>query len=158
MAAPEGNNFYLKRSKHGRDKLFSTPDTLWEAACEYFKECDDNPWMKKELIKGGNKSGDTIDVEVGRPYTIAGLCIFLDIDTETFRNYAEEESYKDFFRVTAHIKSIIRTQKFEGAAVGLFNPSIIAQDLGLANRHDITSDGKPLKPNVIKFGGVDVEI
>ena len=37
MAAPKGNQFWMLRSKHGRDKLFATPEALWEAACEYFQ-------------------------------------------------------------------------------------------------------------------------
>ena len=44
MAAPKGNQFWKLHSKHGRDTLFSTPDLMWEAACEYFQWCDDNPW------------------------------------------------------------------------------------------------------------------
>ena len=43
-AAPKGNQFWKLRSKHGRDKLFATPDLLWEAACEYFAYCDKHPW------------------------------------------------------------------------------------------------------------------
>lgn len=28
MAAPKGNQFWMLRSKHGRDKLFATPEAL----------------------------------------------------------------------------------------------------------------------------------
>ena len=45
MAAPKGNQFWMLRSKHGRDKLFATPEALWEAACEYFQWCDENPCL-----------------------------------------------------------------------------------------------------------------
>ena len=51
MAAPKGNQFWKLRSKHGRDKLFATPDLLWQAACEYFEWCDKHPWYKSEAIK-----------------------------------------------------------------------------------------------------------
>lgn len=51
MAAPTGNKFWMLRSKHGRDKLFSTPELLWEAACEYFQWCDENPWLSKKAIQ-----------------------------------------------------------------------------------------------------------
>ena len=36
---------WMLRSKHGRDKLFATPELLWDAACEYFQWCDENPWV-----------------------------------------------------------------------------------------------------------------
>lgn len=46
-----GNQFWKRRSKHGRDKLFKTPDVLWEAACEYFQWCDDNPLLEERLYQ-----------------------------------------------------------------------------------------------------------
>ena len=35
--ASVGNEWYKLRSKHGRDKLFTTPELLWEAECEYLQ-------------------------------------------------------------------------------------------------------------------------
>ena len=35
-------------------------------------------------------------------------------------------------------------QKFAGAAVGLFNANIIARDLGLADKQDITTNGESI--------------
>ena len=51
MAAPKGNKFWMLRSKHGRDKLFATPELLWDAACEYFQWCDENPWTTRKAIQ-----------------------------------------------------------------------------------------------------------
>ena len=36
---------------------------------------------------------------------------------------------------------IIRTQKFEGASADLLNPNIIARDLGLADKSELTGAG-----------------
>ena len=44
MAASKNNQFWKLRNKHGRDTLFSSPELLWSAACEYFDWCDENPW------------------------------------------------------------------------------------------------------------------
>ena len=41
----------MLRSKHGRDKLFATPELLWDAACEYFQWCDENPWTTRKAIQ-----------------------------------------------------------------------------------------------------------
>ena len=49
MAAPKGNQFWKIRSRHGRTKLFETPELLWEAATEYFEWCEANPWNKTEF-------------------------------------------------------------------------------------------------------------
>lgn len=126
MAAPTGNEFWKLRSKHGRDKLFTSPELLWEAACEYFAWCQDNPIVASQNL--GTKNVNTVNFI--RPFTKDGLCIFLDIDDQTFNNYRDAEN-KDYFEVTRKIERIIRSQKFDGAAVGIFNANIIARDLGL---------------------------
>ena len=43
-----------------------------------------------------------------------------------------------FKTITAQIKQIIRTQKFEGASAGFLNANIIARDLGLTDKQEIT--------------------
>jgi len=45
-----GNEFWKARSKHGRDKIFTTPEILWEAACEYFEWVADNPLQKSNYL------------------------------------------------------------------------------------------------------------
>lgn len=58
--APRGNQFWKLRSKHGRDRLFETPDLLWEAATEYFNWVDAHPWYKVEAIKSDESAGKLI--------------------------------------------------------------------------------------------------
>lgn len=149
MAAPIGNQFWKLRSKHGRDKLFATPELLWEAACEYFEWCDRNPWLKKEAIKSGDLAGTVMDVPTERPYTITGLCIYLGVSSIYFIDFkngliddlnndpnADTAKIKEYSRVIATIEEVIYTQKFEGAAVGAFNANIISRDLGLAEKKE----------------------
>lgn len=138
-AAPKGNQFWKLRSKHGRDKIFSSPDVLWEAAQEYFEWCDENPFLEDniELVKV-NGIGDEVrrePLQKIRPYTWEGLEIFLDIDS--LREYKTNEKYKDFSQVITRIGKIIYNQKFSGAASGFLNPNIIARDLGLADKKSI---------------------
>jgi len=132
MPAPKGNNFYLKRTKF-KEKLFETPKILFEAACEYFKHCDDNPWIKNEPVKSGDMAGQCMQVETSRPYTLSGLCIFLGCSQDTLSNYGGAKGYEEYFGVVKEIKEIVYTQKFEGASVGVFNANIIARDLGLSD-------------------------
>ena len=151
--APKGNQFWKLQSKHGRDKLFSSPELLWEAACEYFQWCDEHPWLKKEVAKAGDHFGETVSVDIPRPYTIHGLCIYLDCDENTISRYAQDDNYKAFWVITRKIKRIIYNQKFEGAAVGAFNPVIISRDLGLTEKQNIdhTTGGKPLPITGVKI-------
>ena len=77
-----------------------------------------------------------------RAMTLEGLCIFLDIDRKTFDNYCAKD---DFFPITSHIRDIIYEQKFTGAAANLLNGNIIARDLGLKEKTELTGkDGKPV--------------
>lgn len=130
MAAPQGNEFWKLRSKHGRDKIFTTPELLWEAASEYFTWCQDNPIAAQQNL--GTKNINTVNFI--RPFTKDGLCLFLDIDDQTFNNYRDgvnNDGDKGFLEVCRKIERVIRSQKFDGAAVGIFNAAIIARDLGL---------------------------
>jgi hypothetical protein len=146
MGAPKGNQFWKQRTKHGVDKLFSSPEVLYEEACKYFQWCDDNPWQKHEPVKAGPEFGNTVQAPIARPYTISGLCLFLKIDQATLYSYETSESHKDFHKVVTCIKEIIYTQKFEGAAVGAFNANIIARDLGLKDSQEITgANGGPIQ-------------
>lgn len=97
-----------------------------QVAEEYFEHCEDNPWVVK-------------DQDVPRPFTIDAFCTFAGIDEDTFDNYGTKAEYQDFFGVVRAIRRMIRSQKFEGAAVGVFNSNIIARDLGLTEKINQTA-------------------
>lgn len=149
MAAPKENQFWKQRSKHGRDKIFSKPEILWEEACKYFEWCDENPLGKVEQARGGKekkalsvtdkgvKSENTglIELPLMRAYTWEGLELFLGIDS--LRWYKTSDAHKDFLQIITKIGKIIYDQKFTGAAAGLLNPNIIARDLGLTDKKQV---------------------
>lgn len=142
MSAPKGNSFWKARSSHGRKPVFSDPEKLWEACCEYFQWVEDNPLYEDKIVAFQGKASHEPIAKM-RAMTIEGLCLFLDIDDETWRRYRERE---DFRGVVARADQIIRTQKFTGAAADLLNPNIIARDLGLADRSELTGkDGGPIE-------------
>lgn len=134
MPAPVGNQFWLRRSSHGRAPIFASADDLWEACSEYFEWVEDNPLLEAQAF--AYQGAVTLqELPKMRAMTLAGLCIFLDIDRTTWGAYAAREG---FTTVTTRVDEIIRTQKFEGASAGLLNPSIIARDLGLAEKSEQT--------------------
>jgi hypothetical protein len=137
MAAPIGNQFWKLRSKHGREKIFESPENLWQAAVEYFEATDKRKWIQKDWV---GKDAHQVERETDTPYTITGLCLYLDIDEKSFNNYTNKEEYKDFFPIITRIRQIIYTQKFEGATVGAYNANIIARDLGLRDKQEIAGN------------------
>ncbi len=150
MAAPKKNQFWKLRTKHGRSKIFGDAKVLATECMQYFEITAERHWDKKEF-HGKDAKECTINMPV--PFTLEGLCVYLDISKQTWNNYRneyKERSNKDdkdkiakgFIDLIARIEQIIYVQKFEGATVGAFNPNIIAQELGLKNQIDITSDGQ----------------
>jgi len=142
MAAPKGNRFWEARSSHGPARLYKNTETLWLACVEYFEWVDENPLWENRVAQF---RGDVIDmpVEKMRAMTVGGLCLFLDIDETTWREWRKPEN--DLSPIVAKVDQVIYQQKFTGAAADLLNPNIIARDLGLADKREITGkDGQPL--------------
>lgn len=142
MAAPKGNQFWQLRDKHGRNKLFETPEALWAACCEYFEWVEANPLHEDKIIAYEGVATH-VDVAKMRAMTLNGLYIFLDIDRKTWDAYRERD---EFASVCARVDGVIREQKFTGAAAGLLNPVIIARELGLAEKQEVTgANGGPIE-------------
>lgn len=168
MAAPKGNDYYKLRSKDGKDKKFKTPAALKKACNEYFDWCLANPFKEEQIV---NKAWTEIHYEEYqdeegalktrerkithpysiatlnkmRPFTLEGLCNFIDISVQGFKKYEERE---DYVGVTTRARQIIYNQKFEGAAANFLNANIIARDLGLADKqsHSVSLE-QPLFPD-----------
>lgn len=142
MAAPLGNQFWKARSSHGRNPIFGSPDDLWNAACEYFEWVEANPLYEDKIV---SYQGVTTHEPVAkmRAMTAAGLCLFLDISRQSWDEYRKRQ---DFLAVTSRIEDVIRSQKFAGAAADLLNANIIARDLGLADKSEVSGpDGGPVQ-------------
>ncbi|MEN3146133.1 terminase small subunit [Neorhizobium sp. IRAMC:178] len=134
MSAPIGNEFWKARSSHGRKPIFGSPDDLMTACLEYFEWVEANPlYETKGFAFQGVVTKETFPKM--RAMSISGLCIFLDIGRRSWDEYRKRE---DFLPVCEAVEETIRTQKFEGASADLLNPSIIARDLGLADRSEVT--------------------
>lgn len=127
---------WKQHSTMGRKPIFSDPDQLWSVCCEYFEWVTANP-LEEEVLFHFKGSVTRATKYRMRAMTIGGLCIFLDIAHQTWLNYKARE---DFLEVTTRVEAIIRDQKFTGAAAELFNPNIIARDLGLKEHVDQTVD------------------
>lgn len=157
MAAPKGNEFWKLRSKHGRDKIFASPEILWEESCKYFKWCVNNPLIEFEQAKTPsrpvkNENGEWIfppalvELPKMRAFTIQGLCLFLGVNSVYFKQFEdsfkgmEDELSKDFSSTCRRIREVISQQKFVGAAAGFLNANLICRDLGLSDSNVLKGD------------------
>lgn len=131
---------FINKRPVGSPPKFSSPEDIAKRAREYFEWCQDETLNEEKLFAfQGDVTRDTIYHK--RPFTQAGLCVFLEISEDTWRNYRNKP---EFFEVVSEIDKVIYEQKFSGASVGLFNSSIISRDLGLKDKIETdhkSSDG-----------------
>lgn len=135
MSAPKGNQFWKLRSKHGRDALFSSPELLWQSACEYFEWCDENPWVKTKSVST-EKGFSEENQPTQRPYSRMGWFLYIGC-SDTWLKEFKKIATQDFLLVIEQIEQSIDKQQWEGATVGAFNANIIARTLGLKDHSDI---------------------
>lgn len=149
-----GNKSWMFRSKHGRDRLFDSPQMLWDAACEYFKWCESNPLYEYKAFAYKGKI-ITKRMPKMRAMTLSQLCFYLHCSDSYFREFKsnlnlDNQIDNDFLTVIREIEQIIYNQKFQGAAADLLNSNIIARELGLADRQELTGkDGTPLETKTV---------
>ena len=145
--ALQGNQFWMRRAKHGRDALFTDPLKLLQTAQDYLSSVEESPMYRAEW-----KGGSLVNIPVKRVASLVGFCEFMDVPLSWWRQFKDSLTFKnnkDFSTVMEKIENKFYRQKFEGAASGFFNANIIARDLGLVDHTDVRSDDKPLMPPTI---------
>lgn len=159
MAATKGNKWWMLRAKHGRDKLFATPDLLWQAAMEYFEATDARKWVKKDWV---GKDAMEVDRETETPYTLSGLWLYIGCSKAYWGNFKkpliekDTEESKGFLEVITRIENIIYTQKVEGASVGAFNANIVSMELGLKQQTEVNSTTTNLNVTVSREEAAEI--
>jgi hypothetical protein len=117
----------------GRKKLFENPSKLWALACQYFEYTESNPVRKHDFIRSGVMAGKAIYTYHPRPFTWMGFESFLWVRgiCSTLEPYREnrEGRYEEYVEVIRAIGNVMKSQKFDGAAVGLFKEGLIVRDL-----------------------------
>lgn len=129
--------------KARRANPFASPEDLLERSIAYFRWCEDNPLQEEEVyVHRGVIT--RVDKSKARAFTKKGLATFLGITTVTFSSYRHRG--EDWAEVVDLIEQVIYTQKFENAAANLLNAGIVARDLGLAERSEVTgANGGPVR-------------
>lgn len=140
------NQNKMRSKTTGKETEYLYADKLLAAAFEYFTWCEDNPWMKKELLRSGERKGEMTEIPVTRPYTLAGLYVYCDISEATFNSYFESEEMKG---AAQHISDIIRQNHLEGALIGVYNSTLVSR-LMEVNSSLLSESGKNDVPFVVR--------
>lgn len=137
--AIKGNQNWKLRTKHGRDALFKTPESLWETACEYFEWCNDNPI--ESTVKKNSNTGFSDEIKTfQRPFTKQGLFLHFGC-SETWLTNFKKICSDDFLKVIDAIEQTIESQQIEHAMVGVFNSNLVARIQGIKDSTDVTTNG-----------------
>jgi hypothetical protein len=132
-----GNSFWNKRSKHGRDAIFSSPQSMQEAMMEYFldNEKDTDRWAKVEW-KTVNGKLKRVETPMAVPLTWEGLAHFCGVSAGYFRAFKstlkqDNPLREDFLAVIQWADEVIFRQKLEGASTNHFNAQLMSYHLGI---------------------------
>lgn len=129
-----GNRWWEARSSQGRNPIFENADDLKEACLEYFDWNESNPLYKDQLVTFQGQATHEPIAQM-RALSLNGLCMFLDISRSLWNQW--RTTRPDFLEVIDMVENAIFRQKFEGASADLLNASIIARDLGLADKAQV---------------------
>jgi hypothetical protein len=136
MAAPKGNQYWKLAHDWKKPKRYK-PDDLLLKAKEYAE------WMEKHPLYELKVFGTGIRIKVPkmRAMTIQGFCLFCNMASSTWYEYEKDKAYS---QIITRVKDLFFAQKFEGAAAEFFNANIIARELGLKERTDLTTDDEKI--------------
>lgn len=142
-----------EKSRAGRPVAFNTPEELAEQCEQYFQWVNDNPLIEHRIA--GIAYGEVVKSYLPkmRAMSIWGLCSFLGIVSVTWYDYRKKP---EFSNICNKVEEHMKEQKFAGAAAGFLNHAIIARDLGLVERQDVTSGDKPIERTVIVLPAKEV--
>lgn len=156
----KGNSLWQLVKNPGSVAIITDAAELWQLAINYFKWCDENPQARAEVIKHQGE-GDLIDVPLGRPYSVDAFTIYAGVSGGYFR--ARKMELNDKIETgtatpgevavldTIHlIESVIRTQRFEGAAVGIYKENLISRVDGYADNINQYNSGEVRQTIVVR--------
>ena len=128
---PISEPLWVRRPRLGPYPYYEDANELWLDCVSYFEWVEAHPVHTIDVMKYQGEMS-LMHVPRPRPMTQIGLCVYLGIRSGTWRDWRKREEV--FADVVATVDAIIYEQKFAGACVGLFNPALIARELGLMSR------------------------
>ncbi len=120
------------QGKGGRPRVFNNPEELEQGIIDYFKWIDDT-----------NKERKLMD-EKPKPYTLSGICVYLDIAKDTFWEYAKKPGFSESVkRAKARVENYVEEGLLNGSvnAIGaIFN---LKNNFGWTDKIDINTNKEP---------------
>lgn len=145
-ATPKGKE---DKKKVGRPKSIESPEYFWQLFSEYKAWAKNNPRIENVFSQ---KECASFPVERERPLT------WEDFDTWLYDNGIIQDTdhyranlngaYTEFLGVITRVNKVMYSDKFSGAAVGIYNANIIARDLGLVDKKNVEQINRTEEPSL----------
>lgn len=153
-----GNQLWQMVKNPGCPAVITDAAELWQKAVDYFNWCDSNPLNRSEVVKYLGEASNH-DAPLGRPYSMNALTLFAGVSGSYFRTRKSELGDKeDALTATPEelalldtiraIEDVVRMQRFEGAAVGIFKENLISRVDGYADNINQNNTGE-IRQNIV---------
>lgn len=110
---------------------------------EWLEHIKSQSFYRPELLKGGERAGDIIEVPIHKPLTIAGFCLFAGMSVQTFNTYCNKDLQKDteLLETSVRIREHIQDSQVSGAIAGHYNSNIVSRLNSLKEVSEIELSG-----------------
>ena len=99
-------------AKRGRPRDYKSVDDMSKKIDKYFLMCDER------MVDVVSKLGTVVKVNKQRPYTVSGLCLYLELDRSNLLRYQNRE---EFCNTITRAKMKIENDVSEGALDGRYD-------------------------------------
>ena len=121
-----------------------TADQLNDIFIRYKADLKNKTFTKKIYDQ---KNSCVVDIELQRPPTIQGFCMFADMNIQTFYNLMNGDSENidnQIIEIITHVKVFIQEYQISGAILNELNPNIVARLNGLNDTINVESNSQPV--------------
>lgn len=137
------NEYFVPfKAKGGRPRKFVTPAKLLDAFREYLDDRKERV-INMSKFDVGSVGESFINKEEKRvkhhPLSIADFCVFVGCSREWWKSLPDE-----FAEAKSLISDYIFTFQLKGAENGEFNANLVARQLGLADKKEVSASGEGL--------------
>ena len=148
-----------KKEKRENKQYKYTGKQLLDLFENYKQERKKDVMLKKELVKGGQLAGQTVNVEYYKPLSLFSFCKFAKIDRSTLQKWSKRNDVripKDLQKASSSIYEEIKDENLSGAMNGLYNPVVASKITGLGNIEEPNDEKK--ESVVINVNGKKIDL
>lgn len=152
MGAPLGNEYWRQRADLSKDGRKLSVEQVKTKLQEYIERCFTDKLYEPDWVGKDSR-------EVQRPrmivMSIYGACAYLAISIQTWYDWKADKKY---IEVLSRAENVFKSYNLEGASAGMLKENLVARIEGLKENQDHTTNGKDIKPLIVKWGDSELEI